>query len=310
MSIDGGARLPRPLTHPARLRVAITVPPEVPLPILRGALRSFILVALLLAPLAPARAAVEPDSAYAPGEVLIKFKSGVPAGKRQSLLSEMNAIEPRTIGGTSIQLVRLRGIDVEQAIARFRGRPEVEYVEPNYVLHALATPDDSLFSRQWGLRNLGQSGGVAGADVRATSAWDVTTGSDEVLIGVIDTGIDYRHPDLAANTVPGWDFVNGDSDPMDDNGHGTHVAGIIGARGDNRIGIAGVCWHVRLLPLKFLDQAGGGYDSEAIQAIDYAARRGARVINASWGGPYYSQALRDAIAGAGVLFVAAAGNSA
>lgn len=180
--------------------------------------------------------------------------------------------------------------------------------------------------------------GTADADIDATEAWEVTTGDPGVVVAVIDTGIDYSHPDLAANIwlnpgetcagcrtdrvdndgngfvddVRGWDFANGDADPFDDHGHGTHVAGTIGASGNNGIGVAGVNWAVRLMPLKFLGADGSGTSADAIRALLYAVDEGAVVSNNSYGGDGFSQAFADAIAYAdaqGSLFVAAAGNS-
>ena len=217
--------------------------------------------------------------------------------------------------------------------------PEVAYVEPDFVITSTAVPNDPSFGQLWGLNNVGQSGGVADADIDATEAWDVTTGSRNVVVAVIDTGLDHTHPDLAANVwrnpgeipgdridndgngyvddVRGWDFANSDADPFDDEGHGTHVAGTIGAVGNNGIGVAGVNWQVSMMPLKFLDATGSGSTSSAIAAINYATRMrrdyGVNVVatNNSWGGGGFSTALRDAIdAGgrAGILCVAAAGN--
>src|SRR6185295_6932651 len=124
---------------------------------------------------------------------------------------------------------------------------------------ATSIPNDSLFPSQWGLNNTGQSAGTPDADVDAPEAWDRTTGSDTVVVAVVDSGVDYQHPDLADNilrdgsgAVVGYDFANNDADPMDDNDHGTHCAGIIGARGNNGIGISGICQRVKIMPLKFL----------------------------------------------------------
>jgi subtilisin family serine protease len=217
----------------------------------------------------------------------------------------------------------------------------VATVEPDFTLGTTAMPADPGFNQLWGLRNVGQSGGTPGADILAASAWNTTTGSRSVVVAVIDTGVDTTHPDLAANIwrnpreipgdnrdndgngyvddVHGWDFANGDADPRDDNGHGTHVAGTIGAVGGNGIGVAGVSWQVSIMPLKFMSGSGSGTTSSAIAAINYATmmRRdfGINVVatNNSWGGAANSLALRSAIAAggnAGVLFVAAAGNSA
>jgi subtilisin family serine protease len=215
----------------------------------------------------------------------------------------------------------------------------VRGLEPDRLIRASALPGDPSFGRLHGLHNTGQTGGLADADIDAPEAWDVTTGSRSVVVGVIDTGIDYRHPDLAANVwtnprevagdrvdndgngyvddVHGWDFANNDADPFDDQGHGTHVAGTIGASGNNGTGVTGVSWQVSIMALKFLDAAGSGTTSAAIAAINYATmmRRnfGVNVVatNNSWGGGGFSSSLQSAIAAggsAGILFVAAAGN--
>jgi subtilisin family serine protease len=169
-----------------------------------------------------------------------------------------------------------------------------------------------------------QTGGTSGADISATKAWDITTGSNTIVVAVIDTGVDYTHPDLAANIwtnpgeipdngidddgngyvddVHGYDFINNDNDPMDDNGHGTHCAGVIGAIGNNGIGIAGVAWKVKIMPLKFLRADGNGDTAASLNAIAYARRMGANVISCSWGGTAKSQALADAIASTNILF--------
>jgi subtilisin family serine protease len=214
----------------------------------------------------------------------------------------------------------------------------VRYVEPDFVITTSATPNDPSYSR---LHNTGQTSGLVDADMDVAEAWDVSTGARSVVVGVIDTGIDYRHPDLAANMwrnpgetpgdgvdndrngyvddVYGWDFANNDADPFDDEGHGTHVAGTIGAVGNNGVGVVGVSWNVSLMALKFLGADGSGSTSGAIAAINYATRMrqsfGVNVVatNNSWGGGGASAALRDAIAAggaAGILCVAAAGNEA
>jgi subtilisin family serine protease len=224
---------------------------------------------------------------------------------------------------------------VPQAVARLRKLEDlVAIVEPDHVLSAQVMPDDASFSQQWALHNTGQSGGVVDADLDATEAWELHTGSRSVLVAVIDTGIQISHPDLAANVwtnpgeipgngldddgngyvddVRGWDYVNWDNDPADDHGHGTHCAGIIGAVGNNAIGVSGVCWEVSLLALKFLNSSGNGYESDAAEATLYAASLGARVTSNSYTGTAWSQILKDALdtAGqAGVLCVAAAGNT-
>jgi subtilisin family serine protease len=177
------------------------------------------------------------------------------------------------------------------------------------------TPNDPFFSYLYGLHNTGQTGGTADADIDAPEAWATTTGSSSVIVAVIDTGIDYTHPDLAANiwTDPatgyhGYDYVNYDNDPMDDHGHGTHCAGTVGAVGNNGVGVAGVNWNVKIMAVKFLDSTGRGYTSDAISAIQYANSHGAQVISNSWGGDGYSQSLKDAIDASPTVVICAAGN--
>ncbi|CAM3005828.1 S8 family peptidase [Rariglobus hedericola] len=209
----------------------------------------------------------------------------------------------------------------------------VAVVEPDFIVHATATPGDSYYPQLYGLNNTGQDGGVIDADIDAPEAWELTTGSRSIRVGVIDTGINYTHPDLAANIwtnpaeiagngidddhngyvddVRGWDFVNSDANPWDDDGHGTHCAGTIGALGDNDVGVVGVNWQVSLVPIKFLDSHGDGATSDAVAAITYATNLGLELTSNSWGGDAYSQILYDTIAqvnAANRLFVAAAGN--
>ncbi len=207
-----------------------------------------------------------------------------------------------------------------QLVSRLRHDPAVRVVEPDYTVRASGIPNDPEFHRLWGLRNTGQTEGLPGADIEAPAAWDITSGRPETIVAVIDTGVDYNHPDLRDNilrdangAVVGYDFANDDPNPMDDNNHGTHVAGTVGAVAGNSLGIAGVCPRVRIMPLKFLDGAGNGATSDAIEAIDFALAHGAHVLNNSWGGGSYSQLLKEAIDRArakGVLVVAAAGNEA
>ncbi len=214
-------------------------------------------------------------------------------------------------------------------------KPQVEHVEFNHQITLFSTPNDPDFSTLWGLHNIGQTNGLNDSDIDATEAWDIQQGSESVLIAVIDTGVDYAHQDLAENIwvnpgeipgngidddvngfvddVHGYDFANDDNDPFDDNGHGTHVSGIIAAVGNNGIGVTGVNWHAQIMALKFLDAAGNGNISDAAEAIIYAADMGVRIMNNSWGGTTPSRAIEDAIVyaeAADVLIVAAAGNTA
>jgi subtilisin family serine protease len=218
----------------------------------------------------------------------------------------------------------------------------IAYAEPDFVVRVQdVIPADPDFGQLWGLHNTGQSGGTADADIDAPEAWATTTGSADIVVGVIDTGVDPSHPDLAVNLwtnpgelpgdgldndgngfvddVHGWDFFNEDGNPFDDNSHGTHVAGTIAAAGDNGIGVVGVCWRARIMALKFLGAGGSGTTSDAADALAYAAAMkrdagvGIRLTSNSWGGGGESQLLSDAIAGneaEDMLFVAAAGNNA
>ncbi|MBQ4851505.1 S8 family serine peptidase [Pseudoalteromonas sp. MMG012] len=216
----------------------------------------------------------------------------------------------------------------------------VQYVEPNYRLTIQGTPDDPKFSELWGLHNTGQTGGTADADIDAVEAWDISVGSRDVVVGVIDTGVDHTHPDLTANMWINPNEIAGDGidndnngyiddmhginaitdvgDPMDDQGHGTHVSGTIGAVGNDGVGVVGVNQQVSIVGCKFLDASGSGSSANAIKCIDYLvglrnAGVDVRVSNNSWGGGGFSQAMSDALTSseeAGILFVAAAGNSA
>jgi len=278
------------------------------------------------------------------GEILVKLKRGVPENRGRTLLRRHGGDKanrfrrPRRLREASIERwwhVKLApGQDMQRVLDRLAKDPDVERAEPNYELFMDATPNDPSFSKLWGLHNIGQTGGTLDTDIDAPEAWDADTGSTSVVVAVVDTGIAYTHPDLAANMwtnpgeipgngvdddgngyvddVHGYDFANNDADPFDDSGHGTHVAGTIAAVGNNGIGVVGVSWQARLMALKFLAGNGGGTTDNAIRALLYAADKGAVVINNSWGGGAYSQALLDAIRAtdaAGAVFVASAGNS-
>jgi len=231
-------------------------------------------------------------------------------------------------------LILPKGSDLEKSRKLLASHSDVEAVEYNYIVNTVQTPDDTRFSELWGLNNIGQSGGTPGSDIKATHAWDLHTGDPNVVVAVIDTGVDYTHPDLMENMwrnfneipdnnidddnngyvddIYGYDFVNNDNDPMDDYGHGTHVAGTIAAKGNNALGITGVAWQAKIMALKFLNEYGRGTVADAINAILYATQMNARLSNNSWSGTRFSLALKDTIAladEAGSLFVAAAGNA-
>jgi PKD repeat protein len=213
-------------------------------------------------------------------------------------------------------------------IQSYKASGQVQYAERDYYLEALQTPpvlndpNDPHYANGdlWSLKNIGQNNGTAGADIRASVAWDTITSASGVIVAVPDTGVRYTHEDLAANMwvnpadgSHGINTVAGNTDPNDDYGHGTHVSGTIGAVGDNGLGVVGVCWRVQIMALKFLDSTGNGTTSDAMVCMDYARTHDAKVVNASWGATFFtSQALHDAVAGlrdANIVFVAAAGNS-
>ncbi|WP_197446286.1 S8 family serine peptidase [Tautonia plasticadhaerens] len=278
-------------------------------------------------PRGPAEAA-----SYAPDRIIVRYRDEVSArsGPHPSGLAPGRRLSE----AAGLRIVGVDASGVPAALEAARKDPRVLYAEPDYVIGAGTSPDDPRFGELWGLRNVGQGSGTVGADIGAMTAWQQSTGSDGVVVAVLDSGVDYAHPDLSSNLwtnpgeipgnnldddgngyvddVRGWDFVNRDNNPMDDNSHGTHVAGTIGARGNNQVGVTGVSWDVSIMPLKVLDRFGNGTVSAAIDAINYAWRNGAVISNASWGGTTYSQSLRDAINAAGAqadhLFVAAAGN--
>jgi subtilisin family serine protease len=287
----------------------------------------------------------------AAGEVLVKLRQ--PTNARVRDLSERHGVRSlRTVGRGDVLRMRSPSQSVEDLMAALSLQPDVEFVEPNYVLHLESvrrdvTPSDPFFGEQWGLASTGQRVDnrltLPDADIDADLAWEITTGSPSIVVGVIDSGIDWTHPDLAANVwaAPGafsvavgggfvdcpagshgYNAILNNCTPMDDDGHGTQVAGPIGAVGDNGVGIAGINWTTRLMALKIFDDQGVATTGDAIDAIEFAVQAkerfsfgtGAdvRVLNASWGGSHFSFALRNEIrraTDAGILFVAGAGNS-
>jgi len=278
---------------------------------------------------------------HRPGHILVKFKEKLSKAMIDSVQTGFNAVSARQFRHVkNLHLIRLpKSLGVDQAIAAYKKHPDVLYAEPDYIVKALGMPNDPSFSSLWGLMNTGQNNGTAGSDVNAPGAWDVTTGSKDVVVAVIDTGIDYTHQDLADNIwsnkaecnangidddgngyiddCHGINVVDRFSPPMDDYGHGSHVSGTIGAMGNNAIGVVGVNWDISLMACKFLDSTGRGSTSGAIECLDYVRdmkSRGVNIVatNNSWGGGDYSQALYEAIGAnlqAGILFIVAAGNS-
>jgi len=302
---------------------------------------------------ASAAAADEPSSTIAalanseaaPGEAIVRFRDDTSATERRSARDDADASLERPLEVEDTQLVTLdRGTSVKEGVAKLEQDPNVLYAEPNYVRKAVRSPSDPLFSREWGLNNTGQDvqgiSGTPDADIDAPEAWDLETGRSGVKVAVVDTGVDYGHPDLDGNIwtnpdevpgngvdddrntkvddVRGWDFVGEpvaggarteDNDPQDENGHGTHVAGIVGAEGNDGTGVTGVSWDVSLMPLRVLDENGSGTVADVLDGYAYAAGEGADVINASLGGNGQSRTEADYFnSNPNVLFVVAAGN--
>jgi thermitase len=281
----------------------------------------------------------EPESV--PGEYLVKLKAKLKDQSREALQDTLKAEILRKHEDLRIVVIKKPLVELPSKVVQaLKENPFVETAEPNFVYRAEKLPSDPEFGKLWGLKNTGQEdsrqSGVADVDIDVEKAWDITTGSDEVIVAVIDTGIDFNHPDLKDNMwineaekngvtgidddgngyvddINGFNFTvaeNPNPNPMDDNGHGSHCAGTIGARGDS-VGIVGVNWNVKLMPVKFLSAGGGGSLEGAILAIDYAVKNKAKILSNSWGGGGESQLLKEAIqrsADAGTLFVAAAGN--
>ena len=277
---------------------------------------------------------------FKPDRVLVRFRKGVPGASVSAAHRKLGAHILRTYSRIEgLQLVRIPpSMTVEDAMHKYEKNRDVLYVEPDYYVKAVVTPNDPSFANLWGLHNTGQTGGTIDADIDAPEAWDYTTGDSSVVVAVIDSGVDYTHPDLAANIwsnpldcnangvdddgngyiddCHGIDTVNGDSNPFDDNGHGTHVGGTIGAVGNNSVGVTGVNWNVSIMACKFLDATGHGDTSGAIACLDYVAMmkdQGVSLLatNNSWEGGAFSQALLDAIEAQrqrGILFFVAAGN--
>jgi subtilisin family serine protease len=283
---------------------------------------------------------------YVPGQLLVRFASGVAP---QSINARLGATTIRAYHIVpNLQLVSLpKTLDVQAAVAAYSRTPGVLYAEPDYISHLdETTPNDPSFTLQWNWKNTGQIGGTPDDDVDATDAWDLTTGSSTVAVGVLDSGVQtqpHLHVDLAGNIwnntpecngVPGVDdegdgyvddchgidTINHDSDPDDDTGHGTHTSGTIGAVGNNGIGVTGMNWDVTIVPCKSHDETGNGTNDSLVECLQFLADwkdRGLNIVstNNSYGGCLeacdYSQSLYDAIElhqEKGILFVASAGN--
>src|SRR3954447_5051755 len=321
------------------------------------------------------------DRQHSTSSLIVQFRPGATAVSSLAAYlatAKMDAPWSLTPGMQKVELAS--NADWASALAAFKNDPNVQFAEPDYRVSLQMAANDPDFGQTWGLDNTGQTGGFEDADIDAPEAWDKTTGSTKTIVAVIDTGVDYNHPDLYENIwinpgeIPasrkanltdidsdglitfrdlndpsnqgpgkitdingdgridgsdllakmqksggqdnglggwadssdsdhngqvddlvGYNFVGHTNDPMDDHFHGTHVSGTIGAMGDNGVGVAGVNWQVEIMPLKFLDASGGGYESDAINALNYAVANGAVVSNNSWGGGGYSAAFQTAI---------------
>jgi thermitase len=289
---------------------------------------------------------------HVPGELVVRLKSGSSLASLRSFI-DVTSVETisQSIGEFALVKVASRHA-LEDVIAKLNKHPDVLYAEPNFIYRAIGkkdydvspyvtAPNDEKFGKLWGLVNLGNNDpnstdpGVVGADVDALRAWDLSQGDTQIKIAVIDTGVDYNHPDLMSNAwinsaekngttgvdddgngfiddIYGYDFAYNDANPMDGHNHGTHVAGTIGAIHNNSLGVAGMMANVSIVAVKFLDDNGSGSLDNAIKAIDYATKLNVDLMSNSWGGGGFSQGLKDAIqaaSDAGILFIAAAGNS-
>ena len=274
--------------------------------------------------------------AHVSDEILIKFKPTASLQSQELSVSSHGAKKIRTLDQSGwVNLKLSKGLSVEAALVAYSNDPNVESVQPNYIYRITTAPNDSNYGQQWALKNIGQTinnsltqppsspvdatnnPGTPGNDMDLELAWDQLTDCSAVTVAVIDTGVNYNHVDLTANMWNGnpnhgHDFIDNDTDPMDLNGHGTHLAGVIGAVGNNSSGIAGICWKASIMAVRVLDAFGAGTTSTIVQGINFAIAQGAKVINLSLGGPYFDPAFSNAISDAqsnGVVVVVAAGNA-
>ncbi|MFN8847999.1 MAG: S8 family serine peptidase [Bdellovibrionales bacterium] len=294
---------------------------------------------------AQAKGEKQKEPEFVPGEFVVKLKPHVAQAKftKDILGQNLKSYIKNQIEDLNLVVIKRPVFETKSSvIENLSNNPLVEYIEPNFIYRINKTPNDPMIGQLWGLQNLGASDsdgatGVAGVDVDAVRAWDIQTGSSDVVVAVIDTGVNYNHPDLVDNMwvnevekngqagvdddqngivddIHGANFVTASAptgDPMDDHGHGSHCSGTIGAKGDDGKGLVGVAWNTKIMALKFLSASGGGSLEGAVQAINYANKMGAKILSNSWGGGGFSQALKDVIDQSnekGTLFVAAAGN--
>jgi thermitase len=248
---------------------------------------------------ASAKQELTTQTEVASNEIIVKFKENISKSKLALIHKKVDGKVVKK--GKNFDVVKVNDGDISKIIESYQENSEVEYAEPNYVYRASYTPDDSYFS----------SYQYAPQIVGAEQAWDVTQGSSNVKVAIIDTGVDYNHPELVGKVVKGYDFVDDDSDPMDLNFHGTHSAGIAAAITNNHIGIAGIAPNVTILAERVLDASGNGTLDDIANGIIHAADSGAKVISLSLGGPNSAKTLNNAINYAtkkGIVVVAAAGN--
>lgn len=298
---------------------------------------------ILITSLAMAKNKTEnsPKVEFVPGEFVVKLKVSPQKLLSNSLwtLSEPSSVEVLSEKHKLVLIKRNPVENQKSALQSLSNAQYVEYAEPNFIYRINKLPNDPKLGELWGLINKGQkdsagASGKVGIDVDAERAWEMQTGTREVLVAVIDTGIGYNIEDLKENVwtnqaeangepgvdddgngfvddIHGYDFVNNDGDPMDDHGHGSHCSGTIGARGNDQHGIVGVAWNVKIMGVKFLSGSGSGTLANAVKSIDYATQMGAQIMSNSWGGGGFSDALKESIERAydkGILFTAAAGN--
>lgn len=271
---------------------------------------------------------------YSCHTALVKYSKRIPLQQAEKILARQGVQVLKYFKHTRILYVALpTSTDTMGKIKGIGRQADVLMASPNYWVTAHTLPNDPRFSELWGLHNTGQQGGLIENDIGMDEIWDQFTDSSSVIVGVVDSGIDDNHPDLADNVwvnpgeipgndldddnngyvddVHGYDFENNDGDPFDDDGHGTHVSGTIGAVGNNGIGVSGINWKIQIMALKFLDETGTGLISNGIEAIEYGIDNGAFILNNSWGSLFPGSGLEDAVEAtdaAGLVFVASAGN--
>jgi subtilisin family serine protease len=234
------------------------------------------------------------------GSWIVQLRPGVSSAAAQRVFAAVGATVLGSLDDLSAVVIDIPGVGRQATLGRLSGDPHVLSIEPDQIAQATDLPRDPHWGRQWGARRIGAPG-----------AWAISTGRSSTVIAIVDTGVDPRHPDLRGRVLRGWDFQNNDAKANDDNGHGTAVAGVAAAAGDNRVGIAGMCWQCQILPVKVLNANGSGSHSNIAAGVTWAANRGADVINLSLATPTRTKIITDAIAYArrkGAVVVAAAGN--